>query len=137
MENNRIQHSKTLYKLKDKDEAYKYVHSNNLNIIEDEDLSFLHLEYCISNGYYEEALDLKNKFIEKYPNSQYINSINKFYPNNDYNKKAKKYNKNKRNNILEDCSYCGPEWCDCCDILVDCGKNDTGCVDIDLCCFFD
>ena len=110
--------------------------------MQDEDLSLLHLEYCIFNCYYDEALEIKDKFYKKHPNSNHVNAINKLFPNDKYNKKSKKYNKSKKDSLFEDCSCCGSEcctieWCDCCDVLIDFGKNDTGCIDIDLCCFCD
>lgn len=136
MDKNKISYIEKLYESGCREEAYNYIHTNNINVLESENLSFLHLNYCISKGYYEEALNLKERFIKKYPKTKYIEDIKKLFPNENYEVKAKKYNKNKLGDCLDNicCCDCG---CDAIDICIDCGPGDTGCIDLDLCCFCD
>lgn len=137
MEKNKLSYVEKLYNNECKEEAYNYIHTHNLNVINSESLFFLHLNYCISNGYYEEATNLKDEFIKKYPKSEYIKDIKKLFPNDNYEKKAKEYNKKRWS------EYSGECCCECCcdidslDACIDCGPGDTGCIDLDLCCFCD
>lgn len=138
MDKNKISYIEKLYEAGCKDEAYNYIHTNNINLLESEKLCFLHLNYCISNGYYDEALNLKDSFIKKYPKSKYLEDINKLFPNDNYEVKAQKYNKNKAGDCLDNCCCCCFDClCEATDIIIDCGPGDTGCIDLDLCCFCD
>lgn len=137
MDKDKILYAEKLYSSGCKEDAYNYIKANDINIIEGELLSFLHMEYCMDKGYYEEALNLKDNFLKIHPKSKYISSIGKLFKDDEYEKKAKKYNKKRWS------EYSGECCCDCCcdidafDACIDCGPGDIGCIDIDLCCFCD
>lgn len=131
----KIKEALGLYRDNHKSEAYKYIKENELNVLDDEELAFLHISYCMSIGYYEEGYSIKDNFLKKYSESIYVNNIKSLFKEDSYNKKAKEYNKK----IFNDDSYLCLECCICdgLDICIDCGPGDTGCIDLDICCFLD
>lgn len=130
----KIKEAIELYK-ENNNKAYEYIKEHKINVLEDEELAFLHISYCIDSGYYEEGLSIRDEFLKMYAYSRYTQEINELFKDTHYEEKAKKYNKKR---VLDnDCCFCLDCCCDGLDVCIDCGPGDTGCIDLDLCCFCD
>lgn len=125
----------------EKTQAYEIIKRYDVEILTDKELVCLHLQYCIDNGFYEEAIDLGSRAVKQYPNDADIEKVASLTFKDNYEAKANRYNREKQNNgLLDNCCFDVCISCDCygiCDICIDFGGTDTGCCDIGDFCFCD
>lgn len=122
--------------------AYLVIKKHEIDILEDNELVCLHIEYCIDNGFYEESIKLGEEAIKKYPEDTKVQKVIEPILGDKYKNRADKYNQEKRSGGLLDnccCDACTPccDCCETCDICIDFGGADTGCCDIGDFCFYD
>lgn len=136
---NQFKYAKNLYLSDEKEKAYNYIKDNSVEVFFDEELSFLHINHCLEIGFYNEAYELFEIVHKKYPDSKSIKSLSKVFDSkeNFFKRRKKKLKKDDDwDYVCEPCLDCS-SCCDIFDVCIDTGAGDSGCIDLDLCCFMD